>query len=244
MPARGKLIAFEGIDGAGKRTQIDLLSQALARRGVPQARYSFPRYDSFFGRLVARYLNGDFGPLDRLDAHFSALLFAGDRLEAKGEIEATLAQGKTVLTDRYIASNLAHQAARVELQQREEFLAWLRRLEYEIYRLPAEDLVVYLRLPAAEAQRLVGRKAPRDYTKLPRDRHEADLAHLEKAAQIYDQLATSSNWASVECFDTSAGTMHPPEIIHRGVIAAVEVRLAPIGSGQAPPATSPTKTKR
>ncbi len=94
MPARGKLIVLEGIDGSGKRTQLDMLAQALASRGVPFAQISFPRYDGFFGKLVARYLNGEFGPLEAVDAHFSALLYAGDRLEAKPIIESTLASGK------------------------------------------------------------------------------------------------------------------------------------------------------
>ena len=151
-------MAVEGIDGSGKRTQIDLLSRVLEARGVAHVRYSFPRYESSFGRLVARYLNGEFGRLDSVDAHFSALLFAGDRFESKAELEAALAEGKTVLADRYIGSNLAHQTARVSPQRREEFLSWLRRLEYGIYGLPAEDLVIYLRLPAVEAHRLVGLK--------------------------------------------------------------------------------------
>ena len=108
MPDRGFFIAIEGIDGAGKRTQIDLLREALTRRGADCASISFPRYDSFFGRLVARYLNGEFGPLDAVDPHFAALLYAGDRLDAKPELEAALAAGKTLLADRYVASNLAH----------------------------------------------------------------------------------------------------------------------------------------
>ena len=225
MFSRGKFIAFEGIDGSGKRTQIDLLSQAWSERGVAHARYSFPRYDSFFGRVVARYLNGDFGRLEDVDAHFSALLFAGDRLEAKPELEATLAQGKTVLTDRYIASNLAHQTARVAPEQREEFLAWLKQLEYEIYGLPVEDLVVYLRLPAAEAHRLVGTKAARDYTTLRRDLHESDLPHLQHAALIYDRLATAPNWVTVECFDAVVSELRRPEVIHHAVLSAVDARL-------------------
>ncbi|MGH9866238.1 MAG: dTMP kinase, partial [Candidatus Acidiferrales bacterium] len=94
MPARGKFIALEGIDGSGKRTQLEMLSRALRKRGVAHVTVSFPRYDGFFGHMVARYLNGEFGGLSEVDAHFSALLYAGDRLENKLQLEENLAQGK------------------------------------------------------------------------------------------------------------------------------------------------------
>ncbi len=225
MPPRGKFIAIEGIDGSGKRTQLELLARVFAARGIPHARVSFPRYDSSFGRLVARYLNGEFGRLDAVDAHFSALLFAGDRFEAKAELEAALAAGKTILADRYVGSNLAHQTARVGPQRREEFLSWLKRLEYGIYGLPPEDLVVYLRLPAVQAQRWVGLKATREYTQLQRDLQEADLKHLEQAALVYDRLATEPNWVTIECFDPAGGDLRPPDVIHAEVLAAVEARV-------------------
>jgi len=225
MTHRGKFVAIEGIDGSGKRTQIDLLSRALEARGIEHARYSFPRYESSFGHLVARYLNGEFGRLDGVDAHLSALLFAGDRFESKAELQAALAAGKTILADRYVGSNLAHQTARVGPQRREEFLSWLKRLEYGIYGLPVEDLVIYLRLPAVEAHRLVGLKTSREYTSLQRDLQEADLKHLEQAALVYDRLATEPNWVTVECFDITAGALLPPEVIHRAVMAAVEAQL-------------------
>ena len=232
MPQRGKFIAVEGIDGSGKRTQIDLLSRALESRGVAHARYSFPRYESTFGRLVARYLNGEFGPLEAVDAHFSALLYAGDRYECKAELEAALAAGRMVLADRYIGSNLAHQTARVGAQRREEFLSWLKKLEYGIYGLPAEDLVIYLRMPAAEAQRQIGLKSAREYTDLQRDLQEADLKHLEQAALVYDRLATEPNWVTVECFDAASSIMRPPEAIHRAVLAAVEARLTGLAAAK------------
>ncbi|HJY87147.1 MAG TPA: hypothetical protein VKE24_09955 [Candidatus Acidoferrales bacterium] len=225
MPHRGKLIAIEGIDGSGKRTQIDLLGRAFAARSVPYVRHSFPRYESTFGRLVARFLNGEFGRLDAVDAHLSALLYAGDRFEARAELEAALAAGKTILADRYVGSNLAHQGARVGPQRREDFISWLRRIEYGIYGLPAEDLVIYLRLPAIEAHRLVGLKSTRHYTTLERDLQEADLKHLEQAALVYDRLATEPNWVTVECFDMTACQLRPPEEVHRSVMAAVEPRL-------------------
>ena len=101
---RGRLIAIEGIDGSGKRTQMDLLAAALRARGVEPVQVSFPRYESFFGKMVGRFLNGEFGQLEQVDPHFSALLYAGDRFEAKTLLESSLAAGQTILADRYIAS--------------------------------------------------------------------------------------------------------------------------------------------
>jgi dTMP kinase len=227
MPVRGKFIVLEGIDGSGKCTQLKALAGSFSRKGIAFSQISFPNYDGFFGKLVARYLNGDFGPLAAVDPHFSALLYAGDRLGSKPALEAALASGKILLADRYVGSNLAHQGARVPREQRGEFLAWLKQLEYEVHGLPAEDLVIYLRVPVAEAHRLIGERAARDYTKLQRDLQEADLAHLEAAAQVYDELAAQRNWAKIECFDAAMGALRSPAAIHEEIGAAVEMHLSP-----------------
>ncbi len=227
MPARGKFIVLEGIDGSGKRTQLGLLVQAFASRGVPFTQISFPRYDGFFGKMAGRYLNGEFGSLDSVDPHFSALLYAGDRFEAKSRIESDLASGLIVLADRYVGSNLAHQGARVPREKRAEFLQWLKQLEYQVYALPVEDLVIYLHLPPAEAHRLVGEKGARGYTKLRRDIQESNLAHLEAASEVYDQLARQPNWRKIECYDTAARVLRSPEKIHQDILVAVEARIAP-----------------
>jgi len=231
MSTRGKLIVIEGIDGSGKRTQLDMLARSLSERNVPLSQISFPRYDGFFGKLVARFLNGDFGPLDAVDAHFSALLYAGDRYEAKPGIESELSAGRTVLADRYIGSNLAHQGARVRSDDRGEFIDWLKKLEYEIYSLPAEDLVIYLRSPVAEAHRLVGEKGARNYTKLRRDILESDIAHLKAAAEVYDELARQPHWMRIECFDANASALRSPDAIHAEILSAIETRfLKPQGA--------------
>src|SRR6202012_2512634 len=125
MAARGKFIVLEGIDGSGKRTQLDLVAKAFTSRGIPFTQVGFPNYEGFFGKMVAQFLNGDFGSLDAVDPHFSALLYAGDRLESKPTIESALAAGNAVLADRYIGSNLAHQGARVPPEKRAAFLDWL-----------------------------------------------------------------------------------------------------------------------
>jgi dTMP kinase len=232
---RGKLIVLEGIDGAGKGTQAGLLARALQERGIPCVKVGFPRYESSFGRLIARFLNGEFGPLATVDPHFSALLYAGDRFEAKRELLAALDSRKIVITDRYVASNLAHQTARVSADARAEFMAWLRQLEYGLYGLPAEDLVIYLRVPAQEGHRLVGLKSARSYTEKSRDLQESDLSHLKEAAHVYDELAQAPNWVTIECFEPKSGKHRPPEEIHRAVLEAIDSRvLAAIGRAGMP----------
>jgi dTMP kinase len=232
VTTRGKLIVLEGIDGSGKRTQLQMLLRALVQRGIPCLELGFPRYDGFFGEMVARYLNGEFGPLSAVDPHFSALLFAGDRLEARRILEDALFEGRIVLADRYVASNLAHQGARVPPEKRPEFISWLRKLEYEIYALPEEELVIFLRLAASEGQRRVGNKGARSYTSMQRDLHEGDLSHLVLAAEVYDHLAEQPNWVVVESEgprDASRGA----ESIHQDVLAAVDSRIfGEIGEGR------------
>ena len=223
---RGSLIAMEGIDGSGKGTQVELLEKALAARGHSVFRIAFPQYDSWFGRMVAQFLNGEFGPLETVDPHFTAMLYAGDRFEAKPQIEAALARGFVVLADRYIGSNLAHQTARAPREKRDAFIAWIEHLEYTLYQLPRETCVIYLHVPPQEAHALIAQKGARSYTSARRDILEASLRHLEEAASIYDHLSGRSNWVRIECFDAARKAMRSPEEISRAVSAAVEPVLS------------------
>jgi dTMP kinase len=140
----------------------------------------------------------------------------------------------------------------VPSKTRQEFLTWLKQLEYEIYGLPREDLVIYLRVPPSEAHRLVGEKAARGYTKRRRDLQEANLAHLKAASEVYDELARQPNWVSIECSDPAGErirriddkalrkvrrTRRPervepvclrnPEAIHQEILALFESRALP-----------------
>jgi dTMP kinase len=225
MPARGKFIVLEGIDGSGKGTQLERLVGLFRERATSYEQISFPNYSGFFGKIVARFLNGEFGPLEAVDPHFSAMLYAGDRLESKPAIEAALASGKTLLADRYVGSNLAHQGARVAPEKRGEFLEWLRQLEYRVYGLPAEDLVIYLRVPVDEAHRLIGEKAARGYTSRRRDLQEASRAHLAAAAEVYDELARQPNWVKIECVDAANGSVRPPASIHNEILSVIAARV-------------------
>lgn len=226
MASPGKLIAIEGIDGSGKRTQLELLEKALISAGHSVYSTGFPQYDSWFGKMVGQFLNGDFGALETVDPHFTALLYAGDRFEAKPRLAAALAEGKIVLADRYIGSNLAHQTARVPPAQRDAFIAWIEHLEYNIYQLPRETLVLYLRVPPRQAQLLVARKSARPYTAEKKDIQEASLRHLEDAAALYDQLARRPNWAVISCFDESRSVMRSQPQIAADILSVVTPALS------------------
>jgi len=232
MP-RGMLLVFEGIDGAGKRTQLKLLAAALAARNIPCETISFPVYQTFYGRLIERYLRGEFGALDEVDPHFSAMLFASDRLKQRERMFAALQEGKTLLADRYVASNLAHQGARVPPEKRGEFLEWLRKHEYGANELPTEDLVLYLRIDPNDAQNraLLRRAGPTG--RGGGDLHESDLKHLSDAAAVYDDLARGEHWITIDCVEPATGHPRSPEEIHALVMAAVDVRLARFRAMQA-----------
>src|SRR6266700_1456364 len=132
---------------------MDLLHKTLAAGAGGHSVYStgFPQYDSWFGRMVGQFLNGELGNLDAVDPHFSALLYAGDRFEAKPQMESALQEGKIVLVDRYIGSNLAHQTARVPAENRVALRGCIEQFEYGLFGLLWCDLIFYLRVPASEA---------------------------------------------------------------------------------------------
>jgi dTMP kinase len=101
------------------------------------------------------------------------------------------------------------------------FQEWIEHLEYRIYGLPKEDLVLYLRVPPAEAQKLVALKSARTYTSAQKDLLEASLRHLEDAAQMYDSLSNRANWNTIECFDGKRNQMRPAEDITEEVLGTV-----------------------
>ena len=117
------LIVLEGLDGAGKTTQTELLKERLESRGFRYEYLHFPRFDApVYGGLIARFLRGELGGIDAVDPYLVALLFAGDRADAAAMIRKWLARGKYVLLDRYVNSNIAYQCAKVEGGEAREML--------------------------------------------------------------------------------------------------------------------------
>lgn len=107
MEKKGLLIAFEGIDGTGKSTQVQLLAAALVRRGLPVLTTREPTDGQYGRRIRELYRNrNSVTPQEEL------ALFHEDRREhVRTVIEPALAAGRVVLTDRYYFSTAAYQGA-------------------------------------------------------------------------------------------------------------------------------------
>ena len=222
------IISLEGLDASGKNTQLQLLKARLGDAGMSVASLSFPRYGStIFSGFVADYLNGRIGELDAVSPQVAALLFAGDRLESAPLIAELRAAHDVLVLDRYVASNLAYQGARVPPEALDAFLGWLSALEHDANALPTVDLTVLLRVPPATSARMVLRKARRDYTEHAADLHERNEAYLARAEEVYEHLCASqfrSRWTAVDCVQ-SGGEMRPADDIARDIWAAVEAHL-------------------
>lgn len=221
----GLLIVFEGIDGSGKATQTHLFLDYLKERSVACSLLSFPHYDTLYGRLVARYLNGEFGDLFEVSPYLSALPYAGDRLEHRDLLWERLGAGEIVLVDRYVPSNMAHQGAKLPVELRADFVSWIDELEYKVHEIPREHLVFYCRIPVSTAQQLVDKKDARRYTAHRRDIHEKNTAYLQSVCSQYDWLAQRyDHWESIEAVDRE-GRLRAPEILHKEIAHRFEKRF-------------------
>jgi dTMP kinase len=209
----GLLLAIEGIDGAGKGTQAARLAETAAGHGRRVASFSFPLYDDNpFSRAVGDYLNGEFGTADEVHPELAALLYAGDRFHARPRIVSALQEHDLVVCDRYVASNQAHQGAKLTGKERQRLLDWLEEVEFGEFALPRPQLVILLDAPVALARRLVGRKAARGYTTLEADIHEADAAHSGATREVYLELADRDGWQVVSTAGDDGGAREVDEI--------------------------------
>ncbi len=198
----GKFIVIDGSDGAGKKTQSDILIESLKKQGHSVAYYDFPQYEkTFFGKMVGRYLNGEFGEADQVSPYLASLLYAGDRWQASTAIKNDLALGKIVVSNRFTQSNMGFQTAKFTTQAKKtEFLTWLDELEHNIYDIPKPDLVIYLYVPYKISQSMVDQKGSRNYTKLKRDIHEKNSDFLKRVEKTYLELADIyPEWEKIDC---------------------------------------------
>lgn len=220
---KGKLIVIDGGDGSGKATQSALLKEYLEKHGKKVKYMDFPRYyNSFHGRVVGRFLTGEFGSLDQVSPYLAALAYALDRASAKEEMDECLTHGGIVLSNRYATSSMAHQAAKLPEAKRKEFISWLDEMEYKVHKIPREDIVMYLHVPWKIGYKLTVNKADRNYSNGKLDIAEKDIQHRVESEAMYLRFAHErKNWVKIDCVDTN-GTLLSKEEIHAKIISSLQ----------------------
>lgn len=152
MSARGRFIVLEGIDGSGKTEQSRRLAAWLRESGRVVVETREPT-DGEWGRRYRAWARGE------IEASADEVLefFLEDRREhVSSLVLPALERGQDVVCDRYVASTLAYQAA--DGVGREKLRAALEGAAF-----PEPDLVVWLRLPVADALARLGSRVIERY---------------------------------------------------------------------------------
>lgn len=212
------LIVLEGLDGAGKSTQVKLLKEYIQKKGIGLKYLHFPRFDApVYGELIAKFLRGDFGAMEHVHPQLVALLFAEDRREASAQIRNWLAEGYCVLLDRYVYSNIAYQCSKLKDKKESDSLRdWIFELEYNIYGIPRPDVNLFLDVPIDFVDKKLKENREgddREYLKGKSDIHEADIQFQMNVRELYlQQTVLDKNFIRVECSGSNGKMLSPDDI--------------------------------
>ncbi|KZZ90403.1 thymidylate kinase [Ascosphaera apis ARSEF 7405] len=145
-PSRGALLVVEGLDRAGKSTQCAILTKVLQEKGHKVKYIRFPDRTTEIGKLISSYLRGDF----QLDDQSIHLLFSANRWQAAAQMEEDIANGITLIVDRYSYSGAVYSAAKDNASLSLDW-AWSPEIG-----LPKPDLWIYMDISLEEAARRGG----------------------------------------------------------------------------------------
>jgi len=219
---KGKLIVIEGTDCSGKGTQSDLLYKRLIKDGLNVFKTSFPMYDTPTGKIIGGpYLGKEHICLgwfkegaNKVPAKVASLYYAADRLYNIDIINENLEKGNTVILDRYVTSNMGHQAGKIQdKDKRFEMFKWLEELEFNLLELPKPDIKIFLHMPYDFSKNL-----QKNRTEL--DEHEKSPENIINAEKAYLELSEIYDFTKIECIEN--GNLRTIEDIHNEIYNIVK----------------------
>jgi dTMP kinase len=223
MQNNSRFIAIEGLDGAGKSTQIALLTEYFNKQGIETRFVHFPIVqEGVFGALIARFLRGEFGDVRNVHPQLVALLFAEDRKAFAHKLKEWLAGGYVVLVDRYVLSNIAFQCAKLQTEEeKKELREWINMFEYEHNGIPQPDLSIYLDVPFSFTEKALTERRSgeeRKYLNGKEDIHEKDFSLQLAVKREYEVLAnTDPSVTKITCYDSEQQMKSIAEI-HEAIV--------------------------
>jgi len=191
------IISIDGIDGTGKGTQAKILEEYLTGKQYTVQLISFPMYNSFFGKMISDYLNGNFGSLYSIDPKLASLLYAQDRQYYFKNL--SIPNDAIIIFDRYVNSNIAHHSSKISEKDRQAFIDWILELEYQINNIPKPDISFILDLEVENSMQNVARKKKREYTDSTHDMHESNADYLIETRKVFLSLVNGVNTHLIKC---------------------------------------------
>jgi dTMP kinase len=217
---QGYLIELEGGDGAGKRTQTELLRRRLIEAGWEVAVFSFPDDHTPFGNIIRESLHGQHGDFLHADPYRVAALYMADRGFRRDGIMAALVRGAIVILDRGPYSNFAYQGVKIpDRKERDLFQQWCERTEFDELQFPRPHLVLFMDIPADLGSDLVDRRGG-----MP-DQHEIDQEFQKRVHDEFTYLASARGWRVVDCRGTETA-IASREAIHNRLWIVVHMFLS------------------
>jgi dTMP kinase len=196
---RGKLIAFEGVDGCGKSTQLEMLAGSLRARDIDVVTTHEPTGGEHGKRIRAMARSGE-----RVSPATELEWFVLDRREhVKEIIRPALEAGKIVLTDRYYLSSVAYQGARG--------LDWRDILERSEAEFPLPDLAIVVEVsPERGLERVDARGAAAEPV-------FEEIEFQRDVARVFGELSCP--------YLVRVPGEDAPEAVHRRIAELVAARL-------------------
>ena len=191
------IIVIEGSDQAGKKTQSELLTQALKARKIKTKIFSFPDYTTPLGKEINNFLHGK----RKFPPQVIHCLLAANRWEKLQEIKKAHSENSVLIMNRYYQSNLVYGIVN-NLN-----LKWLQNLDEG---LPKADLVIVLDVSQKES---FSRKRSK------RDKFEKDRKFLEQISKTYRKLAKKLGWKLVDASRTK-------EEVHQSIMDILSKKIA------------------
>ena len=168
---KGKFIVFEGIDGAGKTTQIELLAAKLSSLGKSVHITAEPTANES-GKALRRALSGK----EKKSECEMAAMFVLDRIGHNVQINELVDAGTTVISDRYYYSNLAYQGMSTDY-------AWVRTMNIDCPEIRRPDVCIYLDLTPEES-----------LSRISKGRESVEIyENLEKLTEVRNAFHTAIN---------------------------------------------------
>jgi len=170
------IVAIEGGDQAGKKTQSRMLADALKKSKVKTKIFSFPDYSTPIGKQIRRYLDGK----TKFPPQVIHCLLAANRWEKLEEIKKADQKNSVLIMNRYYHSNFVYGIVNGMK------LDWLENLDKG---LPQSDLVIVLDVSQKEA---FSRKNSK------RDVFEKNKLFSQKISKAYRKLAKKKHWKLID----------------------------------------------